>query len=133
MKATPVDPPGLASPVGPYSYGLKVSGEDLLFIAGCTASDETGQIVAPGDVTKQTEQIFENIGKILGAIGGDFRNIVRLGLYITDTKEYGKVSEVRKRYFKKPYPVSTCIGVAGFVEEGAVIEIDAVAILDRDF
>lgn len=126
-----INPPGLASPVGPYSYGVRVSGDLMLFVAGCTASDMSGNIVGAGDITKQTEQIFENIEKILDGAGGTPRDIVRLGLYLTDTKQYAKVSEVRARFFQAPYPVSTCVGVASLVEEEALIEIDAVAMLGR--
>jgi reactive intermediate/imine deaminase len=126
-----VNPPGLASPVGPYSYGVRVSGDLLLFVAGCTASDAFGIFVGAGDITKQTEQIFENIGKILDGAGGTFQDIVRLGLFLTDTRQYAAVSEVRARYFHEPYPVSTCVGVASLVEDEALIEIDAVAMLGR--
>ncbi|MDP6574432.1 MAG: RidA family protein [Rhodospirillales bacterium] len=126
-----INPAGLASPVGPYSYGVRVSGDLLLFVAGCTASDASGNFVGAGDITKQTEQIFDNIGKVLDGAGGTLQDIVRLGLFITDTKLYAKVSEVRARFFQEPYPVSTCVGIAGFVQEEALIEIDAIAMLGR--
>ncbi len=126
-----INPPGLTSPVGPYSYGVRVSGDLLLFVAGCTASDGSGNIGGAGDIAKQTEQGFENIKKILDGAGGTLQDIVRLGLYLTDTKLYAKVSEVRARYFQEPYPVSTCVGVASLVEDEALIEIDAVAVLGR--
>ena len=70
-------------------------------------------------------------GKCLDGAGGTLQDIVRLGLFITDTKLYAKVSEVRARYFLEPYPVSTCVGIAGFVQEEALIEIDAIAMLGR--
>ena len=102
-----------------------------IVIAGCTASDKSGNFVGAGDITRQTEQIFDNIRVILEGAGGTLRDIVRLGLYLTDTKQYAKVSEVRSRYFQEPYPVSTCIGIASLVEDEALIEIDAVAVLGR--
>lgn len=126
-----INPPGLADPVGPYAYGVRVSGELMLFVAGCTASDADGRIVGKGDITKQTEQVFENIKKILTGAGSGFKDIVRLGIYLTDTGQYAKVSAVRARYFEPPYPVSTCVGVASLVEKDAMVEIDAIAMVGR--
>lgn len=57
-----------------FSPGVKVG--NLLYISGMTAADEKGNLVGEGDIVRQTEYIFEKMGRILAAAGADFSNVV---------------------------------------------------------
>jgi enamine deaminase RidA (YjgF/YER057c/UK114 family) len=46
------------------------------------------------------------------------------------SKEYKSISEIRKQYIPKDFPVSTLVQVVGFMVEGMLIEADAIAVLD---
>ena len=56
------------------SAGVRVG--NLLYISGMTAADEKGTLIGPGDIVRQTEYIFEKMGRILAAAGADFSNVV---------------------------------------------------------
>ena len=112
-----------------FSPGV-VKGGKLLFISGITATDEHGNIVGKGDIVAQTRVIFERIGEILKAAGATFDDVVKTVDYITTTKNYRATADIRREFFKKDFPAATGVIVAGLLRPDALIEIDAVAVID---
>ena len=110
-----------------FSPALRVG--NLLFVSGTTATDEAGQLVAPGDIVGQTRCIFEKFAKLLAAAGGGLQHIVATTEYITTTDNYRGTADVRRAIFRPPYPTATGVIVAGLLRPGALIEISAVAVL----
>ena len=62
-----------------FTFSPAVRAGNLLYISGMTAADEKGQLVGPGDIVRQTEYIFDKIGRILAAAGADFKAVAVLG------------------------------------------------------
>jgi enamine deaminase RidA (YjgF/YER057c/UK114 family) len=112
-----------------YTFSPALQVGNLLFLAGTTAVDEQGTLVAPGDIVGQTRFILEKFGKLLNAAGADFSHVVETTEYITTTDNYRGTAAVRREFFRPPYPVATGVIVAGLLREGALIEISAVAVL----
>ena len=110
-----------------FSPGLHVG--NLLFISGTTATDEQGQLVAPGDIVGQTRYIYEKFAALLAAAGARLEHIVETTEYITTTENYRSTAEVRRAVFTPPYPTATGVIVAGLLRPGALIEISAIAAL----
>lgn len=103
----------------------------LLFISGLNAIDEDGVLQAPGDIVGQARVIYEKMGAILRAAGGSFADVVKTNDYILDRNGYRETAEVRRHYLGPDYPAATGIIVKGLFGKGVLIEIDAVAVLDR--
>ena len=112
-----------------YTFSPAVRVGNLLFISGATASDETGAIVAPGDIVGQTRYIYRKFAALLAAAGGGLEHIVETTEYITTTENYRGTADVRRELFRPPYPAATGVIVKGLLREGALIEISAVALL----
>jgi enamine deaminase RidA (YjgF/YER057c/UK114 family) len=112
-----------------YTFSPAVRAGNLLFISGTTATDERGELVAPGDIVEQTRAILRKFQRLLEAAGGGMEHIVQTTEYITTTEDYRRTAEVRREFFTAPYPTATGVIVAGLLREGAVIEISAVAVL----
>ncbi len=112
-----------------FSPALRVG--NLLFISGTTATDDNRQIVGVGDVAAQTRQIFRKFERILAAAGADFDNIVETTDYFLTLEDYDKTAAVRREFFRPPFPAATGVQVAGLIRKDALIEIKAVAVLDR--
>ena len=110
-----------------FSPALRVG--NLLFISGTTATDEHGQLIAPGDIVGQTRYIYEKFAKLLAAAGGGLEHVVETTDYVTTTENYRGTAEIRRAVFKPPYPTATGVIVAGLLREGALIEISAVAVI----
>ena len=112
-----------------FSPGVVKEGK-MLFISGITATDDHGNIVGKGDIVTQTRVIFERMGKILEAAGATFDDVVKTVDYITTTENYRTTAEIRREFFKKEFPAATGVIVAGLLRPDALIEIDAVAVID---
>jgi aminoacrylate peracid reductase len=112
-----------------YTFSPAVRAGNLLFLSGATATDEHGDVVAPGDIVEQTRVIFRKFERLLQAAGGGLEHIVQTTDYITTTENYARTAGVRRELFKGRYPTATGVIVKGLLREGAVIEISAIAVL----
>ena len=114
-----------------YTFSPAVRKGNLLFISGLTATDERGTMVGKGDIVAQTRQIFEKIQTILEAAGGSFDDIVKTVDYIVTTEGYKGTADVRRAYFRNGFPAATGIVVKELLRSDALIEIDAIAVLEE--
>ena len=112
-----------------YTFSPAVRAGNLLFISGMTATDESGELVAPGDIVEQARVILRKFQRLLESAGGGMEHIVQTTEYITTTEHYRGTADVRREFFRAPYPTATGVIVAGLLRQGAVIEISAVAVL----
>lgn len=128
----PINPPGLAAPVG-FSHGFVSSGGRILWLAGQNGMDAAGRIVEPGDIVAQTDLALANILDVVRQAGGVPENIVKLHLYVSDLEAYRAsrraLGAVWKRHFGRHYPAMMLLGVTGFFEADALIEVDGYAVL----
>lgn len=135
MGKTIVNPPELARPTG-FSHGILVNGGRLLFLAGQTASDAEGKIVAPGDIVAQYIQVLHNLQKVVEAAGGTMQDIVKMTIfvqnrdtYITHLKALGKAHHA---FFGRYYPATALLEISRFFQDEAMIEIEGLAVLGTD-
>ena len=91
-------------PLEPYllSQGFRVG--DLVIVSGQAALDEDGAIVGAGDFDAQAEQMFRNLARVLEAGGSSLDRIVKVTIFLTDMTNFGKVVELRRRWFTPPVP-----------------------------
>lgn len=113
-----------------YTFSPAVRRGNLLFISGLTATDDDGAIVGNGDIVAQTRRIFELIGQLLAEAGGTFDDIVKTVDFITTTDDYGGTADVRREFFPNGFPAATGVVVKQLLRPDALIEIDAIAVLD---
>ena len=127
-----VNPDGWAKPKG-YNNGVILEGSRSLFVAGQVAWDEKCQMVGEGDFAVQFKQVLGNIRAIVEKAGGSVENIGRLTIYVKDKNAYMKaikqVGENYREVFGKHYPAMALVQVADLLEEGALLEIEAQAVL----
>jgi enamine deaminase RidA (YjgF/YER057c/UK114 family) len=112
-----------------YTFSPAVRVGSLLFISGTTATDDRGLIVAPGDIVGQTRYIYQKFARILAECGAGFEHVVETTDYFTTTEGYRRTADVRREFFRPPYPAATGVQVKALLREGALIEIKAVAVL----
>jgi enamine deaminase RidA (YjgF/YER057c/UK114 family) len=112
-----------------YTYVPAVRVGSTIYLSGTTGTDENGVITAPGDIEEQTRQIFRKFEALLRAAGGSCEDIVSTTDFITTTENYARTAAVRREFFRKGFPASTGVLVAGLLRKDALIEISAVAVL----
>ena len=115
-----------------FTYSTAVRRGPFLFISGVIARDPgTGEIAGKGDIVAQADFIFRKIGEILEAAGGSFDDVVKTTDYVTTLERYRETAAVRRKYFKNGFPAATGVVVKALVNAEALIEIDAIAIIEE--
>jgi len=115
-----------------YTFSPAVKRDNMLFISGMIARDPaTGRIMGKGDITAQSDFIFQRMGDILRAAGGSYDDVVKTTDYVTTLEGYRGTAAVRRKYFKNGFPAATGIMVKSLVNPDALIEIDAIAIVEK--
>ena len=112
-----------------YTFVPAVRVGDTLYISGTTGTDDDGNITAPGDIEEQTRQIFRKFQSLLDSVGGSCDDIVSTTDFVTTTRDYSRTAIVRREFFKRGFPTSTGVIVAGLLRAQALIEISAIAVL----
>lgn len=120
----------LAEPISHYTDAVEASG--FLYISGMLPVNADGELVGTGDVVRQSEQVLDNVGAVLQAIGATFGDVVRVGVYVRDMADRELINTVRRRYFGDARSASTLVEVSALANPDALVEIEAVALLPRD-
>ena len=125
-----IQPEGWAKAKG-YANGIKTV-DNQLFIGG-QIGWTADQVFESHDFIGQMEQALRNIVDVLEAAGGKVEDLVRLTWYVVDKKEYmarqREVGEVYRKVLGRHFPAMTMVVVAGLVEDEALVEIEATAVL----
>jgi enamine deaminase RidA (YjgF/YER057c/UK114 family) len=123
-----INPQALSRPPG-YTHVVEVTAPGrIVYIAGQLGVDRDGKVV--GDFRRQAVQTFENLKTALAAVGAQFQHVVKLNNYLVDRAHLPTFREVRDGYLaENDRPASTTIAISGLAREGALIEIEAVAVL----
>jgi enamine deaminase RidA (YjgF/YER057c/UK114 family) len=104
----------------------------MVFVAGQVGWDPQ-EVFRSDDLVGQVRQSLTNIVGILAEAGAKPTDIVRMNWYLADQKEYNarlaEIGAVYQELIGRHYPAMTALQVAGFVEDGAKVEIEVTAML----
>lgn len=125
-----IEPDGWPKPSG-YANGVLAEGR-FLAIAGQIGWNERGELVSD-DFVAQARQAMENVITVLRAAGGTPDHLVRLTWYVTSKEEYRAslrdLGAAYREVIGAHYPAMALVQVAGLLEDGAKVEIEATAVL----
>ena len=110
-----------------YSRAVRVG--NIIEVAGTTAVDTEGQVVGAGDISKQTDYIFNKIRNALNDAGSKMSDVIRTRMYLTDINDWETVARVHGDIFSDIKPVSTLVEVSGLIDEELLIEIEVSAVV----
>jgi reactive intermediate/imine deaminase len=88
--------------------------------------------IVDGDISIQIHRVFDNLKAVAEAAGGDFSNIVKLNVFLTDLSHFPIVNEIMAEYFAQPYPARAVVGVAA-LPKGVAVEMDAIMIVEEPY
>ena len=127
-----IQPAGWKAPRG-YSNGvLAPEGARTLYIAGQIAWDADQRLVGGNDFAQQFRQALSNVVAVLRAGGGRDARLVRVTVYVTDKQAYlsatKEIGAAWREIVGAWYPAMSLVEVAGLLEPGALVEIEATAV-----
>ncbi len=115
-----------------FCDAVKVQLKDcvMLFVSGKLGVKPDGSLGRT--IREQTQQVLENIRELLQREGATMDDIVRVRVYVTqiDAASLRDIHEVRSKFWTAgKYPASTLVRVDQLVRDGALIEVDADAVV----
>lgn len=129
MARIPIAPPGMKDQRPRYTLGWRVG--NTIYVAGQLPYDKDGNLVGKGDIKAQTRRIFEQIKMIVEAGGGKMDDVVKVTVFVTDVRYREAYGEVRSEFFGANPPASTLVQISNLAIPDALIEIEAVAALEK--
>ncbi len=124
MSQKLIYPEGAPLPTAPYAPAISVG--DQLWTAGQAPFNDDHEIVGT-NVAEQTEQVFDNLERVLAAGGATLNDVVKITAHLQDlAADFAAYNEVYARRFGAHRPCRTTVGstLGGFL-----VEIDAIAVI----
>ena len=123
-------PDSLRNAFQKYTFSPAVKVGNTIYLSGFTAVDYTSnRLVGEGDIAVQTRQIFRNMQLVLESAGAAIKDIVQTTDFITTTEGYKETAQARREFFGDDFPASTGVIISGLLRPGALIEINAIAVI----
>lgn len=118
-------------PAKGYANGVLSAG-GVLYVGGQIGWDEN-KVFQSKTFIGQMTQTLRNIRAVIEAAGGAPEDIVRLTWYVTDKQDYlanqSAVGAAYREIIGRHYPAMTMVVVSELVEDEALVEIEATAVL----
>jgi 2-iminobutanoate/2-iminopropanoate deaminase len=109
-------------PRGPYSPAIVSGG--FVFVAGQAAINPKTDELELGDIQSETRRTLENIKAILEAAGSSLKDVVRVGVFLSNMKNFAAMNEIYAKFFPKNPPARTTVGAS---LSKIKVEIDCIA------
>lgn len=125
--------PSTMPPTRGYTHVVETkSPSRTIYIAGQLGMTADGKF-AGTDFKAQVVQCFENLNHALAAAGASFEHVVKVTAFFTDIANIHTYLDVRNRYVNtKAPPASTAIQISKLAHDGALFEIEAIAVVPEN-
>ena len=110
-----------------YSRAVRIG--NMVVVAGTTAVDETGQVVAPDDAYQQTMFILNKIEQALVKAGSSMQDVVRTRMFVTDIDQWEAIGRAHGDFFREIKPAATMVEVQRLIDPALLVEIEATAVI----
>jgi enamine deaminase RidA (YjgF/YER057c/UK114 family) len=127
-----INPEDLPTPRG-YTHVVAATGDRLVFVAGQEPDDERGNLVGAGDLPRQARQVFANVGRALAAAGARPDQVAKITIFVVHYRRehLPAIEAARVALFGDHEPADTLVGVEALSRPEYLIEVEAVAVVDR--
>lgn len=113
--------------IGPYSQAV-TDGHTVYVSGQIPINPATGEF-AGATIEEQAKQSLTNISNILKAAETDMSHVVKTTVLLKNIQDFAAMNEVYATFFTAPYPARSAFQAAD-IPKGALVEIEAIAVLD---
>lgn len=113
-------------PLGVYSQAIVSDG--LVFVSGQGPINPQTNEMELGDIRAEVRRTLRNLDAILHASGSSLREVVRIGVFLSDLNDFAAMNEVFKEFFPENPPARTTVGAQ---LPKIKVEIDCIARVRR--
>ena len=106
----------------PFSQATAAGG--FVFVSGQVGFDAGGEIVQ-GGIVAETRQTMDNIVAILAKAGCTLADVVKVNVWLDDTRDFQAFNRVYAGYFDGQLPARSCVRSQIMID--AKVEIDVIA------
>lgn len=117
-------------PIVGYSRAVRVG--NAVYVAGTTATDESGELVGRGDARAQTAQALRNIERALVTAGARLEDVVRTRVFVRDIRDWEAIGQAHGQVFGRIRPATTMVQVQALMDPEMLVEIEADAVIEKD-
>jgi enamine deaminase RidA (YjgF/YER057c/UK114 family) len=96
-------------------------------IAGCAPIDAEGRTIGGANVYEQTRQCLRVVIEGLAGVGAGLEDVTRTRIFTTVPRRWREIGRAHAEYFAAIQPVTSLIGVRGFLDPGWLVEIEVSA------
>ncbi len=118
-------------PYAPYLLSQAIKSGPFVFVSGQAGYDDNGQIVE-GGFAAQGEQAFQNLNRALTAAGTSLDKVVKVTIFVTDMGNFSAIVDLRRKHFSAHYPADSIVEIKALYTPEAMIEIEAIALVDAE-
>ncbi len=128
-------------PKGHWNWPIKVTHKhglrdgEMIHVGGQVDLDPVGNVLHQGNLAAQTKAVVGHIGKVLGELGADLADVVKLtAFYVNDGSgdEQAFLADIGRLLPAGARPVITAVPLPALAYAGMVVEIEAVAMRAAD-
>jgi 2-iminobutanoate/2-iminopropanoate deaminase len=120
---------GMTAPAPHYADAVLAG--NLLFVSGILPLDVHGKLVGGDDAGAQAAHVLSLLKHIVETSGSSLENVVKVTVFMTDLNRRAAVNAARIACFGACRPASTLVEVSGLIAPGALVEIDAIAMVPQ--
>jgi enamine deaminase RidA (YjgF/YER057c/UK114 family) len=111
-----------------FGYSRAVKKGNQVRVSG-TAPIEEGEVVAPGDIEAQSQYVIDKIVDALEQLEAEASDVVATRIYVLDFDDWEGIASAHRDAFGDAQPACTLVEVSGMPMEGALLEIEAEAVV----
>jgi len=108
-------------------YSRAVRSGSTITVTGTVGIAADGSF--PAGAAAQTRRALEIIQAAIEALGGHLSDVVRTRIFVTDISQWEAVGKVHGEVLGAVRPATTMVEVARLIDDAALVEIEADAIL----
>ena len=129
MEKRPINPWTWQIPYN-FSQAWKIDKcQSMVFVSGQASLSSDGEVLHEEDFSGQAHVTLENIKTVLGDAGASLKDVIKLGIFLTDMKHFPTFVNILGEYFPGEKPANTVLGVRSLALPDLLIEVEAIAVI----